>query len=343
MGPYYFTALVHLLGPIASVVATGSRSRDTRQLVVGPNAGQEFPVEVPTHLSVLTSFEQGGNAQSLLSFDTRAVPPRRRLRGERHEGTIVLPDPKHLRRGAPDPHRTTAGCRCLVPVRAGVGDRPRRGAHRGPRPRRARHGAGDPWRRLAHRDGRGRVPRPRHDGRGGGVRRAPCVPSTSSRPSLRSRPCRRTSTPSLPRSTRWPPGSDDRGGPRRRFLHDAPAACRPCRLGEALLTSARADVSRASVRPGPGSGRAPGRNGPARAGRAPRADPESRLRGHFRGLGPRRCPPTRGTVQRLGGASPGDDAGVLEEAAPRAVVGQRGEADRGRRALCCGSGRPRSR
>ncbi len=62
MGPYYFTALVHLLGPIASVVATGSTSRDTRQLVVGPNAGQEFPVEVPTHLSVLTSFEQGGSA-----------------------------------------------------------------------------------------------------------------------------------------------------------------------------------------------------------------------------------------------------------------------------------------
>lgn len=100
MGPYYFTALVHLLGPVASVVATGSRSRDTRQLVVGPNAGQEFPVEVPTHLSVLTSFEQGGNAQSLLSFDTPLF---------RHgvfevngtEGTIVLPDPNTFGGGHP--------------------------------------------------------------------------------------------------------------------------------------------------------------------------------------------------------------------------------------------------
>ncbi|MFJ7289383.1 Gfo/Idh/MocA family protein [Curtobacterium sp. NPDC098951] len=100
MGPYYFTALVHLLGPIASVVATGSRSRDTRQLVVGPNAGQEFPVEVPTHLSVLTSFEHGGNAQSLLSFDTPLF---------RHgvfevngtEGTIVLPDPNTFGGGHP--------------------------------------------------------------------------------------------------------------------------------------------------------------------------------------------------------------------------------------------------
>ncbi len=100
MGPYYFTALVHLLGPVESVVATGTRSRDTRQLVVGPNAGQEFPVEVPTHLSVLTSFEQGGNAQSLLSFDTPLF---------RHgvfevngtEGTIVLPDPNTFGGGHP--------------------------------------------------------------------------------------------------------------------------------------------------------------------------------------------------------------------------------------------------
>lgn len=100
IGPYYFTALVHLLGPVESVVATGSRSRETRQLVVGPNAGQEFPVEVPTHVSVLTSFEQGGNAQSLLSFDTPLF---------RHgvfevngtEGTIVLPDPNTFGGGHP--------------------------------------------------------------------------------------------------------------------------------------------------------------------------------------------------------------------------------------------------
>ena len=100
MGPYYFTALVHLLGPIASVVATGTKARDTRQIVVGPRAGEEFPVEVPTHLSVLTSFEQGGAAQSLLSFDTPLF---------RHgvfevngtEGTIVLPDPNTFGGGHP--------------------------------------------------------------------------------------------------------------------------------------------------------------------------------------------------------------------------------------------------
>ncbi len=100
IGPYYFTALVHLLGPIASVVATGTRSKDTRELVVGPNAGESFPVEVPTHVSVLTSFEQGGQGQSLLSFDTPLF---------RHgvfevngtEGTIVLPDPNMFGGGWP--------------------------------------------------------------------------------------------------------------------------------------------------------------------------------------------------------------------------------------------------
>ncbi|MFJ4172242.1 Gfo/Idh/MocA family protein [Paenarthrobacter sp. NPDC089714] len=100
IGPYYFTALVHLLGPIASVVATGSKSRETRRLVVGPNAGTEFPVEVPTHLSVLATFEQGGNAQSLLSFDT---PLFRQGVFEVNgtEGSIILPDPNTFGGGHP--------------------------------------------------------------------------------------------------------------------------------------------------------------------------------------------------------------------------------------------------
>jgi len=92
MGPYYVTALVHLLGPVARVAAMGTRAHETRRLLVGPNAGQEFPVAVPTHLSVLASFERGGQAQSLLSFDT---PLMRQGFFEVNgtEGTMVLPDP----------------------------------------------------------------------------------------------------------------------------------------------------------------------------------------------------------------------------------------------------------
>ncbi|MEH3079075.1 MAG: Gfo/Idh/MocA family oxidoreductase [Quadrisphaera sp.] len=92
MGPYYFTALVHLLGPVAQVAAMGTRAQETRHLQVGPGTGQPFPVEVPTHLSVLASFEAGGQAQSLLSFDT---PLLRQgvFEVTGTEGTIVLPDP----------------------------------------------------------------------------------------------------------------------------------------------------------------------------------------------------------------------------------------------------------
>ncbi len=95
MGPYYFSALVHLLGPIAKVAATGRTGLPKRQIRVGDRAGTEFPVDVFTHVSVLTEFEQGGAAQSLLSFETALL---------RHgvfeingtEGTIFLPDPNRF-------------------------------------------------------------------------------------------------------------------------------------------------------------------------------------------------------------------------------------------------------
>ncbi|MEH3076271.1 MAG: Gfo/Idh/MocA family oxidoreductase [Quadrisphaera sp.] len=92
MGPYYFTALVHLLGPVAQVAAMGTRAQETRHLQVGPGTGQPFPVEVPTHLSVLASFEAGGQAQSLLSFDTPLLK-QGVFEVTGTEGTMVLPDP----------------------------------------------------------------------------------------------------------------------------------------------------------------------------------------------------------------------------------------------------------
>jgi predicted dehydrogenase len=92
MGPYYISALVHLLGPIAKVAATGRTGQPKRQIRLGARKGTEFLVDVFTHVSVLTEFEQGGAAQSLLSFDTALF---------RHgvfeingtEGTMFLPDP----------------------------------------------------------------------------------------------------------------------------------------------------------------------------------------------------------------------------------------------------------
>jgi predicted dehydrogenase len=59
---------------------------------VGELAGEEFPVEIPSTLSVLMDFENGGQAQSLYSTDS---PLLRQgiveITGT--EGTIVIPDP----------------------------------------------------------------------------------------------------------------------------------------------------------------------------------------------------------------------------------------------------------
>lgn len=95
MGPYYFTALVSLLGPVDKVVAFGSTPQPQRSARTGPNAGVPFDVEVPTTISVLTSFESGQQGQSLLSFDSAL---------ERHgvveihgtKGSLVIPDPNRF-------------------------------------------------------------------------------------------------------------------------------------------------------------------------------------------------------------------------------------------------------
>ncbi len=92
MGPYYFSALVSLLGPISGVSARGARPRTERTIHTGPRAGETFPVEVPSTVQVLTSFAGGPHGTHLLSFDSAL---------ERHgvveihgsEGSIILPDP----------------------------------------------------------------------------------------------------------------------------------------------------------------------------------------------------------------------------------------------------------
>ncbi|MGV9866737.1 Gfo/Idh/MocA family protein [Rhodococcus koreensis] len=98
IGPYYFTALVQMLGPVQDVAANGVARPGPRRLQVGPNAGQEFDVEVPTHLAVLARFEQGPQAQSLLSFDTPLYRSGAfEITGT--EGTMVLPDPNEFGSG----------------------------------------------------------------------------------------------------------------------------------------------------------------------------------------------------------------------------------------------------
>lgn len=92
IGPYYFTTLVSLFGTVDKVAAMGLRAREEREIQVGPQAGQTFPVETPSTISVLTQFEGGQTGTSLVSFDS---PLARQGVVEIHgtEGSLVVPDP----------------------------------------------------------------------------------------------------------------------------------------------------------------------------------------------------------------------------------------------------------
>ena len=95
MGPYYVTTLVHALGSATRVHATSSTSRDVRTIASGPRAGQDFPVEVPTHHSALIEFAGGTSAQSTFSFQhARARAGFVEINGT--EGTLSLPDPNNF-------------------------------------------------------------------------------------------------------------------------------------------------------------------------------------------------------------------------------------------------------
>ncbi|WP_374947052.1 Gfo/Idh/MocA family protein [Agreia sp.] len=95
MGPYYLTALIQTFGAVASVAAIGSQSRATRTVGSGDKAGQEFAVEVPTHVQALLQFEGGASSQSTFSFDS---PLSRmgfvEITGT--EGTLAVPDPNNF-------------------------------------------------------------------------------------------------------------------------------------------------------------------------------------------------------------------------------------------------------
>lgn len=95
MGPYYFSALVSLFGSVDRVAAVGMKSREEREIRTGPNAGSLFPVEVPSTIQVVTAFESGQQAHSLLSFDS-ALERHGVLEVHGTEGSIVLPDPNRF-------------------------------------------------------------------------------------------------------------------------------------------------------------------------------------------------------------------------------------------------------
>jgi len=72
MGPYYLTALVNMLGPVARVVGIGGKGFAARAIETGPKAGTSFPVEVDSHVAAVLEFAQGAIVSMVMSFDVKA-------------------------------------------------------------------------------------------------------------------------------------------------------------------------------------------------------------------------------------------------------------------------------
>lgn len=92
MGPYYVTALVHLLGPVATVAAVARGVGGERRIGSGPREGQTVPVAVPTTVIASLTFASGAIGSLIASFDAAATElPHFELHGNR--GSLVLGDP----------------------------------------------------------------------------------------------------------------------------------------------------------------------------------------------------------------------------------------------------------
>jgi predicted dehydrogenase len=92
MGPYYLSALVHLLGPVVKVTGAVATPRAERGIGSGPRAGQRFPVEVATHVTGLLEHAGGALTTLIMSFDIHAARlPRIEVHGT--AGSLSVPDP----------------------------------------------------------------------------------------------------------------------------------------------------------------------------------------------------------------------------------------------------------
>jgi len=92
MGPYYICNLVQILGPVAKVTSFTGSAQESRTIRNGPRDGEAVPVETPTTIHAILSFESGAIITLLASWDVWASNhPIMELYGT--EGTMNLPDP----------------------------------------------------------------------------------------------------------------------------------------------------------------------------------------------------------------------------------------------------------
>ena len=132
MGPYYITALVNLIGPVARVAGITSRVRAQRTITSEPLRGQTIAVEVATHVAGTLEFDNGAVVSIATSFD---VPKHRHAPIELYgtEASLLVPDPNRF--GGPVELARTGDDWQAQPIDAWLRRRQL------PRHRRRRHGA----------------------------------------------------------------------------------------------------------------------------------------------------------------------------------------------------------
>ncbi|MFG6446052.1 Gfo/Idh/MocA family protein [Microbacterium sp. P06] len=120
-GPYYVSALVSLLGPVASVIGMSTRAHERRQILTGERTGSSFPVQTSTHVASLLRFARGAVATLVTSFDVPATrTPRLEIHGT--TGSLICPAPNSW--GGPAWVRTAGSTEFVeVPIDGGDGNR----------------------------------------------------------------------------------------------------------------------------------------------------------------------------------------------------------------------------
>ncbi len=96
MGPYYLTALVNLLGPVARISGSVKKTQNERLITSEPFNGKVIKVDVPTHVTGVLDFTCGATGVIVTSFDVwSSSMPFIEIYGT--EGTLQVPDPNFFR------------------------------------------------------------------------------------------------------------------------------------------------------------------------------------------------------------------------------------------------------
>ena len=92
MGPYFFSMLVHLLGPSKNVRSRGIKVKENRNIDNGPRKDEKVEVEIPTSYTFNIEFHSGALIQGFISFDV-LNHQRNHMELYGTKGSMIVPDP----------------------------------------------------------------------------------------------------------------------------------------------------------------------------------------------------------------------------------------------------------